>query len=102
MIFIASTVSVCAASRFSDLDDRRCFIRHRGAVREISDSRSDCSDNDNPCFGEPIGSITELEGAAKVTRVDGTQVSLTTSREIYQGGVLKTAAKAGISTFTFQ
>lgn len=49
-----------------------------------------------PVLGEPIGSITELEGAVKVTRVDGTEVSLTSGGDIYQGDVLETGAKASV------
>jgi len=49
-----------------------------------------------PGLGEPIGSITELEGAVNVTHVDGRQSPLLAGGSIYQGDVLETGTKASI------
>jgi len=46
--------------------------------------------------GEPIGSVTELDGAVLVTRVDGTQVTLGAGDSVFQGDVIETGAKSSI------
>lgn len=47
-------------------------------------------------LGEPIGSVTELEGSVTVTRVDGTQVTLNAGDSIFQGDALETGADGSV------
>ncbi|HEY9079340.1 FecR domain-containing protein [Magnetovibrio sp.] len=47
-------------------------------------------------LGEPIGSVTDLEGSVTVTRADGTQVTLGSGDSVFQGDVIETGAKSSI------
>lgn len=50
----------------------------------------------HPDLGDPIGSITELEGLVQITRADGSQLTLVTGGNIFQGDVLETGAGSSI------
>ena len=47
-------------------------------------------------LGEPIGSVTELDGSVVATRADGTQVSLGAGDSVFQGDVIETGVKSSI------
>jgi len=47
-------------------------------------------------FGEPIGSVTDLDGSVQATRADGTQVTLGAGDSVFQGDVIETGVKSSI------
>jgi len=47
-------------------------------------------------LGEPIGSVTDLDGSVQATRADGTQITLGTGDAVFQGDVIETGAKSSI------
>ncbi|OEJ68030.1 M10 family metallopeptidase C-terminal domain-containing protein [Magnetovibrio blakemorei] len=48
-------------------------------------------------LGQPIGQVSEASGSVMVTHPDGTQATLVTGGQIFQGDVLQTGAKASVS-----
>ena len=50
-------------------------------------------------LGEPIGQVSEAEGAVSVTHSDGIQAMLATGGQIFQGDVLQTGSGANVSIF---
>lgn len=48
-------------------------------------------------LGQPIGQVSEASGSVTVTHPDGTQGTLVTGGQIFQGDVLQTGAKASVS-----